>query len=69
MILLYSVSSVLLVSIILNIFLIYKQKKHPIKQTQTQDAQQLLRDLMHNGAMLHIRMLDAGDYFLKSPRG
>jgi hypothetical protein len=29
----------------------------------------LLRDLLNSGAMLHVRILDAGDFFLKSPRG
>lgn len=68
MILTVSLSSFLVISIILNIFIIYKIKKHPTKTTQTQDAQALLRDLLGSGAMLHIRVLDAGDFFLKSPR-
>jgi hypothetical protein len=69
MILLYSICSLLFVSILLNILLIYKRKKHPLKTTQTQDAKMLLRDLLNSGAMLHVRILDAGDFFLKSPRG
>jgi hypothetical protein len=69
MILLYSICLLLFVSILLNILLIYKRKKHPLKTTQTQDAKMLLRDLLNSGAMLHVRILDAGDFFLKSPRG
>ena len=68
MILLYSISAFLSFSILLNIFLLIKAKRRKHQTTVTQDAQAMLRDLLNSGAMMHIRVLDAGDFFLKSPR-
>ena len=69
MILLYSISALLLLSIVLNILLFIKLKKQKHKPKLDTNAQNMLQDMMNNGAMLHIQVLDAGDYFLKSPRG
>ena len=66
MILTAFLSTLLVVSIFLNIFLFIKRKT--AKKTMTIDAQALMRDLLASGAMVHIRVLDAGDFFLKSPR-
>ena len=66
MILTAFLSTLLVVSIFLNIFLFIKRKT--AKKTMTIDAQSLMRDLLASGAMVHIRVLDAGDFFLKSPR-
>ena len=68
MILLYSVSSILILSTFLNIFLYYKLKKPKPQARLDADAKALLRSLMNSGAMLNIRVLDPGDFFLKSPR-
>jgi len=68
MILTYFIPALLITSIILNITLFIKSKKSPAKKTMTVDAQALMRDLLANGAMVHMRVLDAGDFFLKSPR-
>ena len=68
MILTAFLSTLSIISILLNIFLFIKLKKQPSKKTMTIDAQSLMRDLLASGAMVHIRVLDAGDFFLKSPR-
>lgn len=68
MILLYSIASILVISILLNIYLLYKLKTKATKQPMTNDARELLRHLFSSNAMMHIRVLDPGDFFLKSPR-
>lgn len=62
-----AVSGLFGLSFILNVVLFLKLKK-PVT-TQTQEARDVLRDILGSGAVLEIKLLDKSSFFVRSPRG
>lgn len=63
-----TVSVLLLLSLILNIYLWIKRTRQK-PQTETQGARDLLADLFASSAVVEIKLLDKGSFFIRSPRG
>lgn len=65
---LYELATFLLLSVLLNAYLVYKLKKSPVR-TLSVDAKTLLSELMSGGATVSVKVLDAEGLFYRSPKG
>jgi hypothetical protein len=63
----YIISSFLIISTFLNLFLFFQYKKKP-KKAQSIELQEFLADLMGGVGIVAVSRIDPGNILLRSPR-
>jgi hypothetical protein len=62
------VSGLCILSVSINLALLFRLRKR-LPSKETYEARDLLKDLLNSSAVVEVKVMDMGNFFLRSPRG